>query len=93
MRTKQCKEDLSPVLNEYDWNNDEDIDLGDSCRITCTSKRKNATGEPYYSSIFAKDGIPCTEGWNSGLCISGKCHLISCDGKLDNSKRNGFKHS
>ena len=80
----------SPILPGYLWENYEDIELSDSCKIACASKQTNSTGKPYYSTISARNGIPCTEGWNNGLCISGKCHIIGCDGRLSLSKRTGF---
>jgi len=80
----------SPSLPGYAWENYEDIAIYDSCRISCASRQTNETEKPYYSTITAKDGIPCTEGWNHGLCISGKCHIITCNGKLSLYKRTGF---
>ncbi|KAK2566912.1 A disintegrin and metalloproteinase with thrombospondin motifs 18 [Acropora cervicornis] len=82
-RMEQCRNkrnvQFEGAIKTFNWIYDPSF-VSDSpkCVLSCATTEGDTTS---FGSV--KDGTPCSDTPNSGVCLSGQCKLIGCDGAVD----------
>ncbi|XP_029192648.2 A disintegrin and metalloproteinase with thrombospondin motifs 6-like isoform X2 [Acropora millepora] len=82
-RMEQCRNkrnvQFEGPIKTFNWIYDPSFVSGSpKCVLSCATTEGDTTS---FGSV--KDGTPCSDTPNSGVCLRGQCKLIGCDGAVD----------